>query len=64
MCIRDSLEQLYEVIMEIDLENDDTKIMNDLLFNYFIWGAAHHNQRQFLVEMMYQSSVLNYKIDL
>jgi len=50
--------------MEIDLENDDTKIMNDLLVNYFIWGAAHHNQRQFLVEMMYQSSVLNYKVDL
>ena len=50
--------------MEIDLENDHTKIMNDLLMNYFIWGGAHHNQRQFLVEMMHQSSILDYKIDL
>lgn len=45
----DKILKLYNLITAIDLKND-AKIMDDTIYNFLIWGAAHAvDQRQFLL---------------
>lgn len=60
------LEKLYHKVKEIDMSraSDDQKLMNDQLFNYFAWGAANFQKKEFLSQLMFQASILNFKIDM
>lgn len=52
-------KSLYRKVMKMD-----QKVMDDLMFNHFVWGAVNFKDRAFLVELMYTSSILDFKIDM
>lgn len=38
--------------------------MTDLHMNYFVWGAAHYKQREFLSQVITHASVMGHKIQM
>jgi hypothetical protein len=53
------LKRLYRTI------NASTSLeVNQVMMNYFVWGALHFNDQTFQAELMFHASLMGYKIDL